>query len=103
MQAYSPRADPAGWIEKLGERYEVTQTTIKRWTTGGPIQSPLDAMQIILKRHPFEPDQVKQVGRARRHKRGLHGEQPGNAGYLSPAHGRGDDDRQDGFLQGGAR
>src|SRR5712675_2809784 len=61
MQSYSPQADPAGWIEKLGERYEVTQTTIKRWTTGGPIQSPLDAMQIILKRHPFEPDQVKQV------------------------------------------
>jgi 2-methylcitrate dehydratase PrpD len=61
MQSYSPQADPAGWTDKLGERYEVTQTTIKRWTTGGPIQSPLDAMQIILKRHPFEPDQVKQV------------------------------------------
>jgi 2-methylcitrate dehydratase PrpD len=61
MQSYSPQADPAGWTDKLGERYEVTQTTIKRWTTGGPIQSPLDAMQIILKRHPFEADQVKQV------------------------------------------
>jgi 2-methylcitrate dehydratase PrpD len=61
MQSYAPQADPAGWTDKLGERYEVTQTTIKRWTTGGPIQSPLDAMQIILKRHPFEPDQVKQV------------------------------------------
>jgi 2-methylcitrate dehydratase PrpD len=61
MQAYSPQADLSGWTDKLGERYEVTQTTIKRWTTGGPIQSPLDAMQILLKRHPFEPDQVKQV------------------------------------------
>ena len=61
MQSYSPQADPAGWTDKLGERYEVTQTTIKRWTTGGPIQSPLDAMQILLKRHPFEADQVKQV------------------------------------------
>jgi 2-methylcitrate dehydratase PrpD len=61
MQSYAPQADPSGWTDKLGERYEVTQTTIKRWTTGGPIQSPLDAMQIILKRHPFEPDQVKQV------------------------------------------
>jgi 2-methylcitrate dehydratase PrpD len=61
MQSYAPQADPAGWIDKLGERYEVTQTTIKRWTTGGPIQSPLDAMEILLKRHPFEPDQVKQV------------------------------------------
>jgi len=61
MQAYSTQPDPSAWTAKLGERYEVTQTTIKRWTTGGPIQSPLDAMQLILKKHPFEPDQVKQV------------------------------------------
>jgi 2-methylcitrate dehydratase PrpD len=61
MQSYSPQADPSGWTDKLGERYEITQTTIKRWTTGGPIQSPLDAMQLILKKHPFEADQVKQV------------------------------------------
>jgi 2-methylcitrate dehydratase PrpD len=61
MQSYSPQADPAGWTDKLGERYDVTLTTIKRWTTGGPIQSPLDAMQLILKKHPFEANQVKQV------------------------------------------
>jgi 2-methylcitrate dehydratase PrpD len=61
MQSYSPQADPAGWIDKLGERYDVTQTTIKRWTTGGPIQSPLDAMQLILKKRPFEAKDVKQV------------------------------------------
>jgi 2-methylcitrate dehydratase PrpD len=59
--SYDPKADPAKMVEGLGERYEVTLTTIKRWTTGGPIQSPLDALQLILKKHPFEPDQVKQV------------------------------------------
>jgi 2-methylcitrate dehydratase PrpD len=59
--SYDPKADPAKMVEKLGERYEVTLTTLKRWTTGGPIQSPLDALELILKRHPFEPDQVKQV------------------------------------------
>jgi 2-methylcitrate dehydratase PrpD len=36
-------------------------TTLKRWTTGGPIQSPLDALQLIIKKHSFEPGQVKQV------------------------------------------
>jgi 2-methylcitrate dehydratase PrpD len=61
IESYSPKADPAKLTEKLGDRYEITQTTIKRWTTGGPIQSPLDALQILLKRHPFEPDQVQQV------------------------------------------
>jgi 2-methylcitrate dehydratase PrpD len=61
LQSYSPKADPAMLTDKLGERYEITLTTIKRWTTGGPIQSPLDALQLIMKKHPFEPDQVKQV------------------------------------------
>ena len=61
LQSYSPKADASLLTEKLGDRFDVTLTTIKRWTTGGPIQSPLDAMQLILKRHPFEPDQVKQV------------------------------------------
>jgi 2-methylcitrate dehydratase PrpD len=59
--SYDPKGDPAKLIDGLGERYEVTMTTLKRWTTGGPIQSPLDALQLILKKHPFEPNQVKQV------------------------------------------
>ncbi len=59
--SYNPKGDPAKMIDGLGERYEITLTTLKRWTTGGPIQSPLDALQLILKKHPFEPDQVKQV------------------------------------------
>jgi 2-methylcitrate dehydratase PrpD len=59
--SYDPKAKPEKMVDGLGERYEVTMTTLKRWTTGGPIQSPLDALQLILKKHPFEPDQVKQV------------------------------------------
>ena len=59
--SYDPKAKPETMVNGLGERYEVTMTTLKRWTTGGPIQSPLDALQLILKKHPFEPDQVKQV------------------------------------------
>jgi len=61
VETYSPKSDPAGLTEKLGERYEVAQTTIKRWTVGAPVQAPLDAVQLIRKRHPFEPNQVQQV------------------------------------------
>jgi 2-methylcitrate dehydratase PrpD len=61
FQAYCPAADPAGLIDKLGERYEITQTDIKKWTVGSPIQAVLDALVILLKRHPFEADQVQQV------------------------------------------
>jgi 2-methylcitrate dehydratase PrpD len=61
VMTYDPKGNPENFVDGLGERYEVTFTTLKRWTTGGPIQSPLDALQLILKKHPFEPDQVKQV------------------------------------------
>src|SRR2546425_8742698 len=61
LLANAPKADPAGLVDKLGERYEVVRTNIKKWTVGSPIQAPLDALEIIRKRHPWEPDQVKQV------------------------------------------
>ena len=61
LLASSPKADPAGLVDKLGERYEVVRTNIKKWTVGSPIQAPLDALEGIRKKHPFEPDQVKQV------------------------------------------
>jgi 2-methylcitrate dehydratase PrpD len=61
LMSFAPKANPAGLVEKLGERYEVTRTNIKKWTVGSPIQAPLDALEIIRKRHPFEADQVQKV------------------------------------------
>ena len=37
-------------------RYEVTRTNIKKWTVGSPIQAPLDAIENLRKRRPFEAD-----------------------------------------------
>jgi len=59
--AYAPKAQPDKLIEKLGERYEITHTDIKKWTVGSPIQAPLDAIAAIRERNPFEADQVKKV------------------------------------------
>jgi 2-methylcitrate dehydratase PrpD len=61
VESYNPKADPAGMIDQLGVLYGVTQTTLKKWTTGGPIQAPLDALENLQKRHPFQADQVQQV------------------------------------------
>jgi 2-methylcitrate dehydratase PrpD len=61
VESYNPKADPAGMIDRLGELYGVVQTTIKKWTTGGPIQAPLDALENLRKRQMFEADQVKQL------------------------------------------
>jgi len=61
LQAFAPKADPALLIEKLGQRYEVTTTNIKKWTVGGPIQAALDALEVLLKQRPIEPNQVRQM------------------------------------------
>src|SRR6266481_6183084 len=61
LLAYGLQADADGLVEKLGERYEVTRTNIKKWTVGSPIQAPLDALEALRKKHPFEADQVQKV------------------------------------------
>jgi len=61
LMAYAPKADPGTLIDKLGQRFEVVQTNIKKWTVGSPIQAPLDALVNIRKRRPFEADQVQKV------------------------------------------
>jgi 2-methylcitrate dehydratase PrpD len=59
--AYNPHADPAGLVDKLGERYEVARTNIKKWPVGSPIQAALDAIETLRKQRAFEAAQVKQV------------------------------------------
>jgi 2-methylcitrate dehydratase PrpD len=57
----APKADPRKLIDKLGERYEVTRTNIKKWTVGSPIQAPLDALQAIMQDSSLKGSDVRQV------------------------------------------
>jgi len=59
--AYNPHAEPAGLIDKLGERYEVTRTNIKKWPVGSPIQAALDALDNLRAERSFAAAQVKDV------------------------------------------
>ena len=61
FDAFMPKNDPSMVIDKLGERYEITRTNIKKWTVGAPIQAPLDALENLIKKNRFLPDQVKQI------------------------------------------
>jgi len=66
LLANAPEADPTHLptellAEKLGDRYEVLRTNIKKWTVGSPIQAPLDALEILLQRQRFSADQVKEM------------------------------------------
>ena len=59
--ATAPAADPARLIEKLGERYEVMRTNIKKWSVGSPIQAPLDALELMAKGNAFDAAAVRKV------------------------------------------
>jgi 2-methylcitrate dehydratase PrpD len=61
LLANDPHSDPGALIDQLGERYEIMPTSIKKWTVGSPIQAPLDALEIMLKKRSFDADQVKEV------------------------------------------
>jgi 2-methylcitrate dehydratase PrpD len=66
-EAFAPRengtikADPSVLVDKLGERYEIARTNIKKWTVGSPIQAPLDALAEFYKQRSFSADDVKKV------------------------------------------
>src|SRR6185312_4366825 len=61
LMAFAPEADPNILIDKLGQRYEVGRTNIKKWTVGSPIQAPLDALQALLKQYHFSADDVERI------------------------------------------
>jgi 2-methylcitrate dehydratase PrpD len=59
--AYNPKADRSGLIEKLGERFEVMRTNIKKWPVGSPIQAALDALELLRREQSFDANQVQSV------------------------------------------
>src|SRR5262249_41754050 len=61
FETYAPTARPADLVDGLGERFEISDTIIKKWSTGGPIQSPLDALVSLRRQRPFAATDVKEV------------------------------------------
>jgi 2-methylcitrate dehydratase PrpD len=61
FETYAPTARRADLVDGLGDRFEVTDTIIKKWSTGGPIQSPLDALVSLRKQRQFAAADVREV------------------------------------------
>jgi 2-methylcitrate dehydratase PrpD len=61
FQVNAPKGNAAVLVQGLGERFEIVNTDIKKWTVGTPIQAPLDAIDNLRKKRPFEADDVKEV------------------------------------------
>ncbi|MBI4888503.1 MAG: MmgE/PrpD family protein [Acidobacteria bacterium] len=61
FQVNAPKGSPSVLVDALGERYEVVNTDIKKWTVGTPIQAPLDAIENLRRKRPFDAGDVKAV------------------------------------------
>jgi len=61
FQAYNANADRSVLLDKLGERYEITRTNIKKWPVGSPIQAAADALEILRREHRFDASQVAHI------------------------------------------
>lgn len=61
FRVLAPKGDPSLLVDGLGERFEIVNTDIKKWTVGTPIQAPLDAIENIRRKRPFEAADVKSV------------------------------------------
>lgn len=59
--AYSAQADPAALVRGLGQTYAITETTIKRWSVGAPIQAPLDSLSYLMKANGVKAGDVEKV------------------------------------------
>ena len=61
FQVNAPKGNLSVLTDKLGERYEIVNTDIKKWTVGTPIQAPLDAVELIRRKRAFEANDVTRV------------------------------------------
>jgi 2-methylcitrate dehydratase PrpD len=59
--ALSREPKPGEMVADLGSRYFVTETAIKPYSVGYPIQAPLDAMLKLHREHKLTPDNVTRI------------------------------------------
>jgi 2-methylcitrate dehydratase PrpD len=61
LEALSTEPRPEEMVAALGSRYFVTETAIKPYSVGYPIQAPLDAFLKLRHEHGLNPDNVKSI------------------------------------------
>jgi 2-methylcitrate dehydratase PrpD len=59
--ALSTNPKPEEMLEGLGSRFYVTETAIKTFSVGYPIQSPLDALLTLRKQYGLNPGNVRSI------------------------------------------
>jgi 2-methylcitrate dehydratase PrpD len=61
LEALSPAPQPSGMVQDLGSRFFVTETAIKPYPVGYPIQSALDAFFALHRQHGLTVEHVERI------------------------------------------
>lgn len=61
LEALSPSPNPAEMVKDLGSRFFVTETAIKPYAVGYPIQAALDAFFALHRQHGLTVENVKRI------------------------------------------
>ncbi|MGH9680527.1 MAG: MmgE/PrpD family protein [Candidatus Acidiferrales bacterium] len=61
LEALSTRPNPGEMLAGLGSRYWIAETSIKTFSVGYPIQSPLDAFLTLRRQYHLGPDNVERI------------------------------------------
>ena len=61
LEAYAETPRQEALVEGLGERYEIAQSTIKKWSVGSPLQSVLDAVLAVFGGRPVPAAAIDEI------------------------------------------
>ena len=62
LDVFCPNKEELGpWVESLGSHYEITETNIKKFPVGSPIQAAADALCMLVAEHGFDASAVAEV------------------------------------------
>jgi len=61
MDAFSDDPRLELLVDELGSRFEVSRTSIKKWSVGSPIQAALDSLEALMGDHGLAPGEVESI------------------------------------------
>ena len=61
LACFGEDSDAAALVDGLGEIFEITNASVKKWCVGSPIQSVLDALQSLFSENKIEHEEIEKI------------------------------------------
>lgn len=61
LAAYAENPDAEALADELGDRFEILNASIKKWSVGSPVQSVLDAIEVLFGGRLVDPAEIEAI------------------------------------------